>query len=219
MACRKHHFGVRGDQREFGFRVIERLDARPALFAVASLALVAQAAFVGFGRLVAIDTPAGGGAKFLPHLMTAFAPCFGVGPFEAKIRERMIERLPIQPNDVGSSACVIGVAGPAFALHGIGPAAMKSAFLFAIRGDVLVAGQARFGLAGAHEGFVTAGAVLLELGMTFDQRSRHDHALEHRLRPRNPHRHQQERNRHAERQHRAKGARPASVTLSRGGQR
>ena len=186
MAGGAGDLGMCADQREPRLGVVERLDAPPCLLAVAAVAFLAEPPFVRVRSLVTVEALARCVAEFHGRAMAPLAACRLVRALELEVRESMIERLPVELDDVGAAALVIGMAGSAFGLRCIGPAAMEAAPLFAVRRNFLVAIQAQSRLPWPREWLVAIGAVLLELGMPLDQRTGHDHALEYVLRLHDP---------------------------------
>lgn len=79
-------------------------------------------------------------------LVAVLAPRRLMGALEFEIRMRVIERLPIQLDNVGVSPLVVGVAVPAVLAQGLGMATMKAFPLLTIRGDILVARGTKPGL-------------------------------------------------------------------------
>ena len=94
----------------------------------------------------------------------------------------MIERLAIEPNDIRITPRMIRMAGIAFLFGCIRLTSVQSPARQAVRGNLLVTRQAEPRLRPARERLVAIAALLLELGMTGDQRRRHHELLEYALR-------------------------------------
>ena len=93
----------------------------------------------------------------------------------------MVEDLAVELDDVERAPLVLGVAGLALALRRFGMAAMEAARALPICGDRLVARQAKPGLRLTRKGLVTAVAVLFQLRVPVDERSRHHQLFEEAL--------------------------------------
>jgi hypothetical protein len=192
MARRAIDRPVRTLERKLGRVVIERLHVQPDVLAVALVAFLAQLPLVRITRLMTVEAEAGRFAKFGSRDVTIIATRRLVGALQAKIRNRVIESLAIELHDVGTSALVVGMADPAFLLRRIELATVKAAVRQPIRCDLLVAFEALAGLRLPREGRVTTEAFVLELGMPFDERTRHDQPLQHVLRSGRPNRRHRE---------------------------
>ena len=127
---------------------------------------------------MAVKAASGRVAEFYGWRVAAGARYCLVGGPEFKIREGMIERLPVQLDDVGVPSLVIGVTMGALILCGARLAPMKSLARRTIRCDFLMACKAEPHLRFARERLVTIAALLLELGMPVDDLPRHDKLLE-----------------------------------------
>ena len=99
-----------------------------------------------------------------------------------EIRERVIESLAVELDDVGISSLVISVAVVAILLCSIRPAAVEALACRAISRDFLVAVDAKPGLRSSRERLVTFAAILFELGVPLDHRPGHNELLEQILR-------------------------------------
>ena len=73
MTCRACDLLMCADQGEPRFRMIERLGTAPAVLTVTSLAFCAEATFVRFYILVAVDALVGCTAEFFSGLVAALA--------------------------------------------------------------------------------------------------------------------------------------------------
>ena len=102
---------------------------------------------------------------------------------EQEIRHRVIERLAIEPDDVGLAALVVGMAIATFLARHLRLPAMKSRMRQPVGGDLLMAGEAQPALRLARKRDVALQAILLELGMPGHERPRRDQPLEQALRP------------------------------------
>src|SRR5664279_1648821 len=164
---------VRPLQRKFGLAVIERLDLSPLGFAVAIVAFFAKASFMRVVRLMTVEAAPGCLAEFYRWRVTAGARHGLVCIPELEIRGGVIERLPVEQDDVGVSALVIGVTVVAFLLCGIRLAPVKSLACGAIGSNLLVAVETEPRLGFPGERLVAFATLLLQLGMSFDDRPRH----------------------------------------------
>jgi len=173
---------------EFRLAMVEWLDSGPADLAVAAIARLAEASLVRIALLVTVEAPSGRAAKGDRGRMATAALRGSVCTLELEVRRGVIERLPIKLDDVGISPLVFGVAVPAILAQGIGLAPVKSFSLLAVCSNVVVvvASDAKTTLRLPGERRVAAAALLLELGVSRDQRARHDQRLEDILRLRGP---------------------------------
>lgn len=161
--------------------MIEGLDALPSLFIVAVVAFFAEASVVSICLSVATDTVTWGFAKLRLGRMASGTWDYLVCTIDHKIRECMIESIPIELHNIGTPPLVIRMTALAFAAFGRGLTAMKAALLLTISGHILVAGKAQAALGRFREGFMATGAILLQVGVLIDQRSGHHHPFEHGL--------------------------------------
>lgn len=181
MARRAGDLLVRCHQRKPRLVVIERLRLFPARGAMARLAGLAEPPLVAIVAAMAIDAAGRRVTKFLVRLVTAGARCACMSALEDKVGQRVIERLAIQTDDVEVPALVVRVAVSAGLPQSLWMLAVETALGRAIRPDRLVTVEAEVGLRLFAEGLVARVAGCLELGMSLDQRSRHDQALEQGL--------------------------------------
>jgi hypothetical protein len=165
-------------ERKPGRAVIERLDPAPGGFAMAIVAFFTKTPFMWINRLVTIDTTAGRLAEFDRWRVAAGARHRSVGIPKREIRKGMVERLAVQLDNVGVSSLVIGMAMIAFAFCGIRLAPMKSLASRTIGGHFLVTCKAEPRLGSSREGLMATAALLLELGMSFNDWPRHNELLE-----------------------------------------
>ncbi len=98
----------------------------------------------------------------------------------------MIERLPIELNDIRPATFVIGVTVTALGANGIRAFAMKAPRLLTVPRDVLVAGQTKSRLRCLGEWLMAIRAFGLEFRVAFDECTRHDKLIEEALRGRGP---------------------------------
>ena len=100
---------------------------------------------------------------------------------EGEVRHGVVECFPIELNDIGVSAFVVGVARPAFLFRRIELTSVESPAGRAIRRDVLMTIETLVGLGLARKRRMTGKAVRLELGMPVNERPRHDEPLQYIL--------------------------------------
>jgi hypothetical protein len=105
-----------------------------------------------------------------------------VRAFEREVGEGVVERLAVELHDVGAATLAIGMAMIAVLPRGAGLASVQPFSSLAIRRDLFVAGEAEPRLRLAGKSLMALGAVLLQLGVPRDQRSRHDQTFKQRLR-------------------------------------
>jgi hypothetical protein len=172
---------MRAPQRKLGDVVIERLHMHPDIFTVALVAFLAKLALVRITRLVAVEAETGRAAKLGGLRVTIVAGRRLVGTLQAEIRNCVVEGLAIELHDVGASAFVVGMADPAFLLRRIELVTVKAPAGQPIRRNLLVTFEALASLRLPRECRVAAEALLLELGVPFDERTRHDQPLQHVL--------------------------------------
>ncbi len=186
MTTSADDLGMRARERELRFGMIERLDLAPRFLRVAPVAGLAQPTLVAIVLLVAIETSPRRIAKFLGRDMTAVAGNTLVRAFQIEIREGMIEHLPVELDDVGRAALVIGVTAPALAPNNVRAASVHPLLRRQIFGDRLVTRDAEPRLPAFYERFMAIGAILLQLCVSFDQWPGHHQALEDILRVADP---------------------------------
>jgi hypothetical protein len=165
-------------ERKPGRVVIERLDLTPCDFAVAIVAFVAKAPLVGIFRLVTVKAASGRVTEFYCWCVAPGARHRLVGIPELKIREEMIEGLAVQLDNVGVASLVIGMTMGAFGFCCIRLTSVKPLAGRTIRRNFLMAGKAEPHLGFSREWLVAVAALLLKLGMSLDNRPRHDKLLE-----------------------------------------
>ena len=129
-------------ERKFSLAVVECLDLAPLGFTVAIVAFLAEAPFVRIVRLMTVQAASGRLAEFYLWRVTAGARHRLVCVPEPEIRERMIEGLAVELDDVGISSPVVGMAMVAFLFCGIRLAPVKSLTRRTIRGNFLMAVEA-----------------------------------------------------------------------------
>jgi hypothetical protein len=129
-------------ERELGLVMIERLDASPCRFGMASFAFLAQAPLVRIDCLMTVEAASGRLAELCRLDVAPVALRGSVRIAQLKIRKGVIESLAIELNDVGLSPLVIGMAVGALLLDRIRLPSMKSLMSEPIRSDFLMACQA-----------------------------------------------------------------------------
>ena len=97
---------------------------------------------------------------------------------QQEARQAMIERLLDETDDIGIATFVIGMARHALAIAHFGRHCVESRVSLEIGGDLRVAVETKRPLRAARKANVTGGALGFVLGVTGNQRSRHDQALE-----------------------------------------
>jgi hypothetical protein len=168
-------------QRKLGGVVIESLQVRPRVFTVALVASLAELAFVRIARLVAVEAEPGRIAKLGVLNVTIAARRRLVSALQAEIRSCVIESLAIQQHDIGASAFVVGVADPAFLFRRVELVAVKASARQPVRCNLLMTFEALAGLRLPRKCGVASEALLLELGVTLDERTGHHQSLQHVL--------------------------------------
>jgi hypothetical protein len=158
--------------------VVERLDAAPSGFAVASIAFFAQAPLVRINSLVTVEALSGCLAEFDRCCVTAGARHCSVGIPKREICKGMIECLAVELDDVRFPSLVVGMTMVALIFCGIRLPPVKSLAGRTIRGNVLVTCKAKPRLGSSREGLVTAAALLLKLCMSVNDWPRHNELLE-----------------------------------------
>ena len=153
----------------------------PSLLGVAVIAFLAQPALVRIVCFVTAETAPGGLAVFHALCMAAIAACSLVGTHQCEVGERMVEGLAIELNNVELTPFVLGVARLALPFRCFGVAPVESTRGLPVCSNRLVAGQAKPGLRLARKGLVTVVAVLFQLCMSADERTRHDELFEYTL--------------------------------------
>lgn len=125
-------------QRKVGLVVIEARPG-PGLRDVAIGANLTETAFVRIVFLVTADTLIWRLAMLLVRGMATFAGHLGMGTFQQKIRELVIEGIRVQADDVFASTLVIRVTVLALRILNIRTETMKPFPGFYIQSDVFVA--------------------------------------------------------------------------------
>ena len=168
---------VLADQGKAGCIVIE-FNLEPVIRRVAVGALCAERSRVRIVVFVAGKTIARCVAVFLLGAMTVVALILGMMANQGKIGEFVIEGRLIQNDDPGVATFVVGVAPGAGGPAGATILAMESRIRLDVRSDLVVAIEAQCALLAALEALVTVGALLLVLGVGFDDLARHDQCLD-----------------------------------------
>lgn len=184
VAGRAANVAVCALQRKFCLVVVVRLKPPPRRLSVATVACFAEAPFVRILRLVTIEAPPRRIAKLDVLGVTAATLYRLVGISQHEIRERVVERLAVEQDDVGVAALVVSVTLCAFLFRCIGLAAMKSPGRETIGGNVLVACEAKSRLRFARKRLVAVVALFFELGVSTNNRPGRHKLLEQVLRPR-----------------------------------
>ena len=161
---------MRAFERKLCRVVVERLDARPGVLAVAALARYTEPALVRIDRLMTIDASAGHAAELGGGCVTPAAGDRGVSALQREIGKVVIERLTIELDDVRAAPLVIGVTVFALLLHRVGLASVITPARQAIRRDLLMAGETQIALRLTGKRHVALRAIIFQLGMAFDQR-------------------------------------------------
>jgi hypothetical protein len=169
-------------EREFRPIMVKRLDAEPRRLAMTFVACFPQTPFVRILGLVTIEAATGGVAEPYGLRVAAAARHCDMGVAKLEARDRVIEGLAVQLDDVGISALVIRMTMVAFLLRRLRIAPMKCPMGLPIGGNCFVAGYAKPRLRPWRKRLVTVAALLLELGMSGHERSGHDELLEQVLR-------------------------------------
>jgi hypothetical protein len=164
--------------------VIERPDATPCRLAMTLVAGLPKPPLVRIARLVAIEAASGRVAEFCHLRVTLAAPHGPVGVPQLEIRRCVIEGLAVELDDVGIPPHVIRMTMGAFLCPCIRLAPVESPARQPVRGYFFVARKTETRLRLSRERFVTRAALLLELGMSGDERTGHNQVLERVLRPR-----------------------------------
>jgi hypothetical protein len=178
VAHRTRHGRVCALESEPGLVVVERFGVTPSLLIMTIVARFAQPPLMWIARLVTVEAATGSAAKPRRLPMAAVTLNRLVSAVQSEIRHGVVERLPIELNNVGFPSFVIGVTVVAFLPCGFRLAAMETRTELAIRRDVLVTCDAKPRLRAPRERLVAIAAVRLKLGMPADQRSRHHESLE-----------------------------------------
>src|SRR5262245_53888482 len=168
---------------EFRFAVVECPHPTPAILAVTAVALLTEPLLVRFLRLVTVVAASGGAAKRDRRSVAAVAAHRFVATFELEVRNRVIESLAIELDDVGAPPLVVSVTVPALLVQCVGVAAVKAPSVAAIGGCILVTRNAQTGLRLPGKRLVAVLALLLKLGMPGNQGPGHDQRFEDVLRP------------------------------------
>jgi hypothetical protein len=131
---------VSADERKSCLCVVEGLYPAPGVFGVATFALLAKLSFMRIACLVALEASRRGIAIFYFLQMTPITCHLLVRACQHELRQRMIERLAVQLNDVELPPLVVGVAMPAIVPRCTRMAPMEPATGIAIGSHFLVAG-------------------------------------------------------------------------------
>lgn len=160
------HFHVCARKGKSRLGMIKRALFLPGLFAMAARTLVAELALVHVVRLVTADTRVRRFAElFAAGVATAALRLGAMRALQNEVREVVVERFPIELDDVKVATLVVGVAGLALERGNLCALAVIAGLLSNVAGNCLVTFQTEPSLAGLREGLVTIAASLLELGM------------------------------------------------------
>jgi hypothetical protein len=165
-------------ERELRAAVVERFDAKPCRLAVTIVACFPKTPLMRIVRLVTVEAASGRVAKLCRLRVTVDARYCRVGVPEIEIRKRVIEGLAVELDNVGTSALMICVTMGTFLFRCIRLTPVKSAARPTVCDNFLVAREAEPRLRSGRERLVTVGALLLELGMSGDDRPGHDELFE-----------------------------------------
>ena len=165
-------------KRELRPAVVEWFDTLPCRLTMTIFAGFSETPLMQVNRLVAVETASGCVSKLYHYRMTAAASHCLVCVAKRKIRERVIEGLAVKLDDVGIAAFMICMTMGAFLFHCIWLTPVKSPHIVAVCGNLLMARKAKPSLRVRRERLVATAALLLELGMSGDDRSGHDQFLE-----------------------------------------
>ncbi len=165
MAGLARHCAMPADKWKPRFCVIKRCHLGPYQPDMAILALGSQPAHMGLILVVAVNTQMGCGPKFgCPH-MALPAGNMNMRSRQLKISHRVIERIPIQADDIGLSPFVIGMAQLAAARADFTGFAVQAGFAGHVRRDILMAAKTFLRLGCAGKRLVAGLAIALKLRM------------------------------------------------------
>jgi hypothetical protein len=165
-------------ERELRPVVVEWLDATPCRPVMTVVARFPKAPLMRIVRLVTVEAASGRVAEFYRLRVTVDAPYCLVCVPELEIRERVIESLAVQLDDVGISPLMICMTMAALRFHCIRLTPVKSPAHLTVCENFFVARKAEPSLRPWRERLVTVAALLLKLGMPGDDRPRHDELFE-----------------------------------------
>ena len=135
-------------------------------------------------RLMAVETSSRRVAEFCRLRVTTRTRHDLMGSPELEIRKCVVERLAVQLDDIDVAAEVIRMTMVAVLALGLGLTPVKSHTQRTISGSLLVARQAEPRLCFSRKRLMAVAAILLELGVSRDDRPGHDKLLEQALRSR-----------------------------------
>jgi hypothetical protein len=142
MARRARDGTMRPFQPELRSVVVERLDAMPCRLAMTIFARFPQTPFVRIVRLVTVEAASGRVAELYGLGVTAAARHCLVCVPEREIRKFVIERLAVEPDDVGTSPLVIRMTMGAFRFCCVRFTPVISPAFLTVCGNLLVARKA-----------------------------------------------------------------------------
>jgi hypothetical protein len=175
---------VRLMEREFGRSVVEGLGMAPFGFAVTLVAAFPQSPLMRINGLVTVKAASRRTPELGGRSVTAAARHRHMRIPQREICRCVIEGFPVELNDIAIAADVVAMAMATVLFRSIRPAPMHSLASRTICGNLLVAGKTEVRLRLAGERLMTFAALLLELGVSFHDRSRQDKLLEQVLRAR-----------------------------------
>ncbi|HEY6257721.1 MAG TPA: hypothetical protein VIY51_18220 [Xanthobacteraceae bacterium] len=178
MAHGTGHATMRTLKRELRAVVVERLYATPCRLGMTTVACFSETPLMRIVRLVTVEAAPGRVAEFYRLRMTVAARHGRVCVPEREIRNRVIESLAVQLDDVGVSPLVIRMTMNAFLLRRIRITSVQPPAHLTVGGNFLVARETEPRLRTLRKRLVTVPALLLELGMPGHQRPGHDKPLE-----------------------------------------
>lgn len=169
--------GMTGLQREAGLAVIEA-NIAPEARVVTGRAVVAQLLLVRVLLAMTVGAASGSIAQGFATHVAAAANDLPMTSLQCKVRLKVVETRAGHRHDACVAAAMFAMAAAALRGRDLGAAAMKSAALGQVGRYVLVAGNAQFALRRSIAAVVAVAAIILELGMSVSQRTRHEQALE-----------------------------------------
>lgn len=150
----------------------------PSGFGMAVGARFAEISHVLVVVAMAGDAFRGGVVKQRVDGMTVLAQSLCVAIAEWKIREPVIERRSVEPDDVGVAPLVVGVTSRARAVTGLDGQTVEARARPQILGDLRMAIETQVPLLLALEADMTGGALALVLGVARNDGARHYEPLE-----------------------------------------
>lgn len=177
VACDARNVGVLAGKREVGRAVIE-LDVCPSDRVMAGSAVFAQFALMRLVGLMASKAARRRIAVTLARCVTASAIEQRVSIAQWEIAAVMIELLGNELDDVGVSALMLTVAGPALQALAADEPTMKAFAAAQILSNLFMAGGAQLRLAAPVAAVVTVGALCFDIRMRGRDLARHEQGLD-----------------------------------------